>query len=109
MEKTYVIVWKARKSGRTGQGTKHLDRQEANALAAELNEQFPEYEHMLLNTADPEAKPLPPSLVQPLTSPAQAVEGATTSPKSDSATPQKSEATTPVQEVPASAVEKEAA
>ena len=59
MEKTYVIVWKARNNGRTGQGKKLLDKQEASTIAMELNKDYPEYEHMILNTADPQAKSTP--------------------------------------------------
>ncbi len=65
MEKTYIISWTDRNTGRRGQGKKLLDKQDANALAAELNQEFPEYEHLVVNTADPQAKPLPPVL-QPL-------------------------------------------
>ncbi len=62
MEKTYIIIWRARSNGRTGQSKKVLDIQEANVLAAELNREYPEYEHLVLNTADPQAKPTPPAV-----------------------------------------------
>ncbi len=60
MEKTYVIIWRARNSGRTGQSKKVLNLEEANKLAFELNQEYPEYDHLVLNAADPQAKPVPP-------------------------------------------------
>ena len=50
MNKTYVIQWKSRVNGRTGRGTKLFDREEANRLAQELNREYPQIEHEVLDT-----------------------------------------------------------
>jgi hypothetical protein len=61
MNKTYVIHWKSKVNGRTGTGTTFFDREEAEALAAELNQDFPEIEHEARNTApaDEADEPVP--------------------------------------------------
>lgn len=46
MNKTYVIEWKSKTNGRVGRGTTLFDRQEAEALAEELNRDYPEIEHL---------------------------------------------------------------
>jgi hypothetical protein len=50
MTKTHVIHWRSRANGRSGIGAKFFDRAEAEKLAAELNEDFPEIEHIAFNT-----------------------------------------------------------
>ncbi len=43
--KIYVIHWKSRTSGRSGTGTKLLNKQEAERLAANLNRDYPTIYH----------------------------------------------------------------
>jgi len=54
MSKTYVIQWKSKVNGRAGKGTKLFDLDEAQELAAELNQEYPDIFHELLNT-EPQA------------------------------------------------------
>lgn len=49
MEKTYVIAWKSRIGAIIKQGTKLFTREEAEQLAAELNEDHPQLEHHIVN------------------------------------------------------------
>lgn len=53
MSKTYVIQWKSKVNGRAGKGTKLFDLEEAEALAAELNLEYPDIHHEVLNTEPP--------------------------------------------------------
>ena len=50
MSKTYVIQWKSKVNGRAGKGTKLFDLDEAQELVAELNQEYPDIFHELLNT-----------------------------------------------------------
>ena len=50
MKKTYVIQWKSKVNGRAGKGTKLFDRQEAEQLVAELNQEYPQIVHEIMNT-----------------------------------------------------------
>ena len=50
MRKSYVIQWKSTVNGRTGRGTKHFDFEEAESLAQELNQQYPEIQHEVVET-----------------------------------------------------------
>ena len=43
--KMYVIHWKSKASGRSGRGTKLLDKDEAERLVAELNREYPGIHH----------------------------------------------------------------
>jgi hypothetical protein len=43
--KTHVIHWKCRLSGKSGIGEILLEPEEADRLAKELNEEFPEIQH----------------------------------------------------------------
>lgn len=43
--KTYAIHWKSAVSGRIGTGTKLFEKDEAERLAIELNEEYPDIEH----------------------------------------------------------------
>jgi hypothetical protein len=52
MNKTYVIQWKSRVNGRMGRGTKVFDREEANRLVQELNREYPQIDHEVLDTAN---------------------------------------------------------
>jgi hypothetical protein len=49
MRKKYVIQWKSKVNGRAGKGTKLFDLQQAEALATELNEGYPDIEHEVLD------------------------------------------------------------
>jgi hypothetical protein len=49
MEKTYVIGWRSKSEPRWGQGKKLLTREEAQALAAEMNQDYPAFVHEPLN------------------------------------------------------------
>ncbi|MDB6021093.1 MAG: hypothetical protein JWQ04_950 [Pedosphaera sp.] len=62
MNKTYVIHWKSRSNGRMGTGTTRFGRDEADRLAKELNHDYPEIEHRVLDVAsDSKPEPLPVS------------------------------------------------
>src|SRR5262245_52268178 len=49
MDNRYIIQWKSKVNGRVGRGSKFLTRQEADELVAELNSEYPEIEHEVLN------------------------------------------------------------
>ncbi len=53
MEKTYIITWTDQVSGRVGQGKKFMDKEEAVSLAQELNAEYPDFQHKVVNTAEP--------------------------------------------------------
>ncbi len=48
MNKNYVIQWKSKVNGRTGRGTKLFERGEAERLVAELNREYPQIDHDIL-------------------------------------------------------------
>lgn len=50
MSKNYVIQWKSKVNGRAGRGTKFFDREEGEELVQELNHDYPDIEHELVNT-----------------------------------------------------------
>jgi hypothetical protein len=43
--KTHAIHWKSAVSGRIGTGTKFFEKEEAERLATELNENYPDINH----------------------------------------------------------------
>jgi hypothetical protein len=45
MSKSYVIQWKSKLNGRTGKGTKTFEWEEAADLAEELNWEYPDIHH----------------------------------------------------------------
>ncbi len=45
MEKRYIIEWKDKTGERSGKGKKFFTREEAERLAAELNQDYPNFEH----------------------------------------------------------------
>ena len=45
MNNSYVIQWKSKVNGRAGRGTKHFEKEEADRLVSELNQEYPEIEH----------------------------------------------------------------
>ena len=52
--KTHAIHWKSRDTGTIGTGTKLFEKGEAEHLAAELNEKFPDIDHKaVLHTPGP--------------------------------------------------------
>ena len=55
MEKTYVIAWKSKHGDGAGLGKKLFSREEAETLAAELNRDYPEFEHTVAESGSPEA------------------------------------------------------
>jgi len=48
MSHSYVIYWKSKVNGRTGRGSKQFSRAEAEALAQELNLEYPQIEHQAI-------------------------------------------------------------
>jgi hypothetical protein len=48
MNSSYVIYWKSQVKGRSGRGSKQFSRAEAEALAAELNLEYPQIEHQAI-------------------------------------------------------------
>ena len=64
--KTHAIHWKSRVTGTVGTGTKLFEREDAELLAEELNDKFPDIDHKaVLHTpvaVEPEVSgPAPPS------------------------------------------------
>ena len=58
MSKTYVIQWKSKLNGRAGKGTKLFELRDASELADELNEEYPDIEHGVVEAILEEA-PVP--------------------------------------------------
>jgi hypothetical protein len=56
MSKTYVIQWKSKINGRAGRGTKHFSLEEAERLANELNVEYPNIHHEVLDRECAERK-----------------------------------------------------
>jgi hypothetical protein len=48
MHQRYVIRWTSKVSGRVGRGTRNFGREEADQLATELNDLYPEIEHEVI-------------------------------------------------------------
>lgn len=59
MGKSYLIQWKSKVNGRAGRGNKVFSREDAERLAAELNQEYPDIEHEPV----PVETPAPPALV----------------------------------------------
>jgi len=49
MSKTYVIRWASKINGRLGMGTTRFEKEEAEQLAEELNADFPDIHHEVVN------------------------------------------------------------
>lgn len=45
MNKNYVIQWKSKVNGRAGRGTKPFEKMEAEKLVEELNREYPQISH----------------------------------------------------------------
>ena len=70
MSMMYVVQWKSKQNGRMGRGTKLFVREAAEQLVAELNHEYPQIEHELVEVP-PAAEPAPP---EPAPEPAQSDE-----------------------------------
>jgi len=63
MRVNYVIRWKSKVNGRAGKGTKTFTGGEAEQLATELNQEYPQIEHEPFELGDgPEATSGGPAL-----------------------------------------------
>ncbi len=49
MNKDYIIAWKSNTNARMGVGKNLMERQEAESLAAQLNEEHPEFQHIAVH------------------------------------------------------------
>lgn len=52
MQQTYIIIWVAKAKDRSGVGKNQFTKNEAEALAAELNNAYPGFRHLAINTAN---------------------------------------------------------
>lgn len=59
MNKKYVIQWKSNVNGRAGKGTKLFDQEEGQRLVEELNFEYPEIEHELVERSPDPVVPNP--------------------------------------------------
>ncbi|EEF62560.1 hypothetical protein [Pedosphaera parvula] len=59
MSKTYVIHWASRINGRMGKGTTLFEKQEAEQLVKELNHDFPDIHHEMVDNGN-ESQPVHP-------------------------------------------------
>ena len=55
--KTHAIHWKSTVSGSIGTGTKLFEKEEAERLATELNEKYPDIDHDAVIPVPPSAEP----------------------------------------------------
>jgi hypothetical protein len=55
--KTHAIYWKSTVSGQIGTGTKLFEKEEAERLATELNEDYPDIDHEAVIPISVAAKP----------------------------------------------------
>ena len=67
MNKHYVIQWKSKVNGRSGRGTKQFNREDAERLVEDLNHEYPQIEHGLLEI---QAAAPPPATDSPAANPA---------------------------------------
>jgi hypothetical protein len=63
--KTYAIHWKSSVTGTIGTGTKLFEKKEAERLATELNESYPDIDHEAVIPLPPVAEPTDPQPAQP--------------------------------------------
>ena len=59
MKKSYVISWRSRSGPAIGQGKKLLDREEAERLAEELNQEYPDFVHEAISIEGEQTAPEP--------------------------------------------------
>ena len=64
MSKMYVIQWKSKVNGRAGRGTKQFEFEEAQELAEELNQEYPDIHHET-QEVQPSASPQHPQPAEP--------------------------------------------
>ena len=64
--KTYAIHWKSAVSGSIGTGTKRFEQEEAERLATELNEKYPDIDH---EAVIPAPTPVEPAEANPASPP----------------------------------------
>jgi hypothetical protein len=55
--KTHAIHWKSTVSGKIGTGTRLFEKEEAERLATELNEDYPDIDHDAVIPVPPSAEP----------------------------------------------------
>ena len=51
MSKKYVIQWRSKLNGRAGRGTRQFAEEEAQRLVAELNRDYPDIEHEMMDAS----------------------------------------------------------
>ena len=59
MKKSYVIQWKSMVNGRAGKGTKIFDRESAERLVEELNREYPQIHHEMVEPGKDDVTPAP--------------------------------------------------
>ena len=59
MKKSYVIQWKSMVNGRAGKGTKIFDRESAERLVEELNREYPQIHHEMVEPGKGEVAQTP--------------------------------------------------
>lgn len=64
--KTHVIHWKSTVTGGVGTGTKLFEKEDAERLAAELNQGYPEIDHEAVIPLSPSAEPAEAQPAHPL-------------------------------------------
>jgi hypothetical protein len=69
MSNFYVIQWKSKVNGRAGRGTKQFDKAEAEQLVIELNREYPQIVHEMVE-AQPAAED-PAGALHPIAETAQ--------------------------------------
>jgi hypothetical protein len=67
MNKMYVIHWKSKVNGRAGRGTKLFERPEAEQLVEELNREYPQIDHQVVEAAAAPQEEVRPVLLALLT------------------------------------------
>lgn len=65
MNKKYMVQWKSKVNGRAGKGTKLFECEEGQILVVELNLEYPQIQHELIEAPPPDPQP-PPSTEQEL-------------------------------------------
>jgi len=59
MKKMFVIQWQSTVNGRAGRGTKQFERDEAERLAQELNQEYPQIRHEIVEIDSTPREPTP--------------------------------------------------
>ena len=62
MIRTYVIQWKSTVNGRAGRGTKRFEKSEAERLVEELNREYPQIQHEVIE-AQKESEEVEPASI----------------------------------------------